>query len=75
MKILTVIFIFTLGAWFGRWDAKHGAAWGYKLGTATRELFNLPPLGHNQKATNGGTDDEENQSRFADGSGTEACGR
>lgn len=46
MKMFWVAFIcFTLGSYYGRWDAKQGAEWGYKAGRWTRiHILGLPPV-------------------------------
>lgn len=49
-KMILVAFVcFTLGSWFGRWDARHGAEWGYKAGRWTRvHILRLPPIEHSE---------------------------
>lgn len=39
MKILIIIAVFFTGVHCGRWDAKHGAEIGERLGKATRDFF------------------------------------
>lgn len=40
MKTAAIILIsFALGMHFAKWDSKHGAAFGHKMGVKTRNFF------------------------------------
>lgn len=45
MKYATLMIIFSIGFWCGKWDERYGQDTGYKLGVWTRNFFTDESIG------------------------------